>query len=667
MSEPYVDKSIIPLRQVHLDFHTSPDIPGIGKNFSKKQFQAALKKGNVQSITVFAKCHHGYCYYPTGVGKMHPHLDFDLLGEMIDAAHEIGVRAPIYITAGWSELDADEHPEWLARRADGTPFTNYDFKASPETPKPMVSWKGLCLNDGSYCKHIYELTEEICKRYKDIDGIFYDIVFIGENNTCCCDECRAGMKKSGLDPEKPNDVAKYYVTKRNDFTRKCREIIEKYHKGATIFFNSGGAELDKPEFSHCTTHFEMEDLPTAWGGYNKLPPRAKYFSLRGKYYLGMTGKFHSEWGEFGGFKPKEALKYEAAKMAIYGAGISIGDHLYPDGLMDEQTYENIGYAFDYVEKIQPFCYGGEYVNNLGVYFTPNVTELYGISDILLEDQIDYRFVTDNDYKGLDTVIFPSGITLDDDGVKALNGFIAGGGRVLLIGNALLKDGKFQIDIGARYVSAARFDCDYILPSEGLLKLTELPKTPFLAYTPSVIIESTDAEVCAEVCQPYFSRTYGHFCGHRNTPYDKSAERSPALIKKGNIAYISHDIPRIYKEHGSIFHRRYLLSALKLLGYRPLFKLGLGSCGRATLLHQDGEKRYCLNMTYASPLKRGNVEIIDEILPVYNINAEIRVPERISRVYNALNGKEYKLEQADGMVSFTVDEFSCHTAIVLEYR
>ena len=40
-------------RQIHLDFHTSEKINNIGKEFSKEQFQGALKKGHVDSITVF--------------------------------------------------------------------------------------------------------------------------------------------------------------------------------------------------------------------------------------------------------------------------------------------------------------------------------------------------------------------------------------------------------------------------------------------------------------------------------------------------------------------------------------------------------------------------------------------------------------------------------------
>ena len=660
----YVDKNIIPLRQVHLDFHTSPHIKGIGSKFSKEQFQAALKKGKVQSITIFAKCHHGLCYYPTKVGKTHPYLDFDLLGEMLDACHEIGVRAPIYITTGYAEHDADEHPEWIAKKLDGTLDSRRVPGATDDTPLPMSGWRRLCLNDTAYCQHIYDLTEEICKRYKKVDGIFYDIVFGG--GPCTCDQCVKGMKEMGLDPTKYADVSRYFDIKHIDFGNKCNEIIRRYHKDATIFYNSGGAELNRPQYYPLSTHYEMEDLPTAWGGYNKMAPRARFFSTLGKYYLGMTGKFHHNWGEFGGFKPKEALKLEVATMALYGAGVSIGDQLYPDGYMDEQTYENIGYAYDYHERIEEFCYGGEYVSNIGIYYVANSEQLYGISDILLENQIDYRFVTENDYEGLDAVIIPMGVTLDESGLKALNDFIAKGGKVLLFGSSLLKDGKYQIDVGANYLSEGKFDCDYILPSEELLKCADLPKTPFLSYFVSPIIENVDADVYAEVCQPFFSRTHGHFCSHQNTPYDKDAKRSPALIKKGNVALITHNIPKIYKEKGSVYHRRYVMAALKLLGYTPLLKADLYSNGRVTAIKQAEKQRYCVNMVYAAPAKRGFVEIIDEIVPLYNIKTEIKVDEDIKRVYDPLTGKDLAFTQSDGVCTFTVDELNCHKTAVLEY-
>jgi len=193
-------------RQVHLDFHTSEHIPGVGKQFSKENFQQALQMGHVNSITVFAKCHHSWCYYPSKVGRIHPTLDpdFDMTGAMVEAAHEIGVKAPIYITAGWSANDAKQHPEWIVKKQDGTYNTSgFDMDADEGQVIPNVAWVNLCLN-GSYREHIYALTREVCDRYPVVDGLFYDICMMVDR--CYCDDCVAGMKQLGYDPDKEEDA-----------------------------------------------------------------------------------------------------------------------------------------------------------------------------------------------------------------------------------------------------------------------------------------------------------------------------------------------------------------------------------------------------------------------------------------------------------------------------
>ena len=101
-----------PTRQVHLDFHTSEHIPGIGSEFDKKQFQEALQIGRVNLINIFAKCHHSWSYYPTKVGMPHPNLTCELLVQQIEACHEIGVLAPIYYTVGWSSHEEWPYPAW---------------------------------------------------------------------------------------------------------------------------------------------------------------------------------------------------------------------------------------------------------------------------------------------------------------------------------------------------------------------------------------------------------------------------------------------------------------------------------------------------------------------------------------------------------------------------
>lgn len=130
-----------PTRQVHLDFHTSEHIPGVGSRFGKAQFQEALQLGRVNAINIFAKCHHSWSYYPTKVGMVHPTLEFDLVGAQIEACHEIGVRCPVYVTVGWSATDAAMHPEWVVRDIEGRPSSR-DKGAignpDPHAPRPLA-------------------------------------------------------------------------------------------------------------------------------------------------------------------------------------------------------------------------------------------------------------------------------------------------------------------------------------------------------------------------------------------------------------------------------------------------------------------------------------------------------------------------------------------------
>lgn len=651
-------------RQVHLDFHTSPLIKGIGKNFSKENFQEALKLGNLSSITIFAKCHHSQCYYPTKVGTMHPGLDFDLLGAELEAAHEIGVRAPIYITAGWSAEDARKHPEWLARNKDGSPHTrNYDITAKETDTIPNCCWLDLCLNDGSYCQHIYDLTEEICDRYKDIDGLFYDICFHQE--ACYCDECVAGMKAMGLDPDNEAEARQYTIFKRQEWMRKCREILYKKHPGATIFFNSGGADPYRPQY-HCgSTHFELEDLPTAWGGYDKMPPTASYFANTGKDYLGMTGKFHTEWGEFGGFKTGEALKFEAAAMLTYGARCSVGDQLHPDGLMDLDTYRNIGVAYHYTEKIEDYCLDGKKVTNLGIYLSGNEDSDSGCEKLLLETQNDFNIVYNNNFDPFDLVVFPDCVKLDEEGKAALNAYMARGGKVIFTGSSLVENDKFIIDAGAEYKGISQFDRDYLKVGEEISD--NMVSSPMLMYGCARVIENKDAQVLAEVLDPMFSRTYGHYCSHRNTPYDRSAPRKPAAVRKGNVIYIAHDICRMYKEFGSVYQKRYFINCLNLLYTDKILTADMGySGGRASLMEQPQNKRYALNLLYASPIKRNIIEVIEDLPPIYDIPVSLRTDKNITRVWSPVDDEDIPYMMTQNGISFTVPKVQCHNLIVIEY-
>jgi len=71
-----MNKIDLRFRQIHLDFHTSEGIEGIGVDFDPEEFASTIEKAGVNSITCFARCHHGWIYYDTKLfpERRHPHL-----------------------------------------------------------------------------------------------------------------------------------------------------------------------------------------------------------------------------------------------------------------------------------------------------------------------------------------------------------------------------------------------------------------------------------------------------------------------------------------------------------------------------------------------------------------------------------------------------------------
>ncbi|MBQ1223603.1 MAG: hypothetical protein IIX84_04880, partial [Oscillospiraceae bacterium] len=557
------------------------------------------------------------------------------------------------------------HLGWRSVDKNGKFILNgaVDDHCAPDAPMGEYSWHNLCLNDGGeYAEHIYALAEEVCQRYSVVDGLFFDICIV--NDACYCENCKRGMREMGIDISNDAEVRRYFVLKRRAFMEKCSAILKKYHPDATIFFNSGGADQYKPEYHAVQSHYEMEDLPTCWGGYDKLPVRAKFFANKNKPYIGMTGKFHLSWGEFGGFKTKEALKYEVCQMALYGAGASVGDHMHPDGEMEMQTYENIGYAYDYLEKISPFCYGGETIANIGLYCSAREDVNEGVSNILLQHQIDFEIIAENNFSDFDTVIIPEYAFLDDAALEALKEYLANGGKLLAVGDSLVRNGKFAVDMGLEFIGGPEYDCDYIM-SDG--KYSNVPNAPMLCNLPGFRTKAVGATVFADFITPYFSRTHGKFCGHKNTPHDKNSDKYPAIAKYGNVVYLSHPLASAYHRIGSLYHREYFINALKLVYSGGAYEVeGLGSQGRVTMIRQSEKSRCCMNMTYALPVKRGMAEVIEDIMPVYNIKVKVKVKENIKRVYLGVSGEEIKTGRNGNEVSFTIPELNCHTTVVMEY-
>ena len=656
-------------RQVHLDFHTSEEIKDIGKQFSKEQFQKALQVGNINSINIFAKGHHGWTYFPSKVGEKHPNLDFDLLGQQIEACHEIGVRAQAYVTVGWSAKDAREHPEWIIwEDKNTTPLTIE--KRKKENPDAPFGWGWDLLSpEGAYMQHLLELTEELCMNY-DLDGFWYDIIPVWNINYNPM--AIADMRSKGVDPEDLQKVRDYHSAKMNLFMEEIRKIIKKLKPDASLFFNWSthyySMDTYNYRFFDHNTKMDLEDLPTTWGGYDKFPVRAKYFTNFGKPIVAMSGKFHKSWGEFGGFKYKDAIWYEAAAMVSFGAAVNFGDQLHPSGEMEIATYENIGYAYDYIKKIEAYGVGAKQRASLGLWLSASNSSNGGVTKMLLENHVNF-VITNNlsDWSDLTTMVIPGEYTFSEKEKKKLNTFLADGGKMILMGKAGLdKEGrKFIFNIGADFIGEASADIDYTVVGDKLS--ANLPKAPFLNYTPALKVEPNDGtEVLAAIREPYFNRTLSHYSSHKNTPFKLTNADHPAVIRNGNIAYIASDLAEMYNSSGAKVHKDLFNNVLDLVHSERMLQVDLPSLGRANLLYQPDHRRYVAHLLYGSPITRGDAEVIEDLVPIYDTKVILNVPETIKSVRLIPDNIDLEFTKTNDGLSLIVPKFRCHAAVIFDF-
>lgn len=657
-----------PSRQIHLDFHTSEQLPEIGGRFRKEQFQEALRLGRVNLVNLFAKCHHGWSYYPTKIGIPHPQLVCDLLGGQIEACHEIGVKAPIYYTMGWSANDAETHPDWCMRNPDGSIVGAWPEDANPDAAKPTFQWKNLCPT-GDYHALMLAQTEEICRLYP-VDGLWYDIY--QAEKLCYCERCRRGMGEAGLDAERVADVELYRARTIRRHTEEIKRLILAIQPDASVYFN-GITTLGRPQNARhrlfaVNTKNDLEDLPTTWGGYDKFPLRAKFFHKENKPYVAMSGKFHTSWGEFGGFKAPEAIRFEAAGMVAFGARCNFGDQLHPCGEMDLATYANIGHAYRYVEQIEDYGVGADPVASLGVWLTHTASADEGVARMLLEEQIDFAAVgPEDDLSPFEALVVPSLAGILAGSETKIADYLKAGGKLLVLGEGALdaERGKPVLDLGADYLGPARYDMDYTLVNPELAA-EGLVTSPFLNYTAALRLAPTTAKVLARLREPYFSRTFRAYCGHQNTPYRLEDAEHPAVIRHGNTICLAHAVDRMYYQHGAKAHRQLFVNALRLLHENPLAEADLPSSGRISLLHQPEHRRYVLHLLYASPLQRGRCLVIEDLPELRDVKVRLRLPESIQSLRLVPAGGNLDMAQAGNAIAATIPAFSCHCAIVAEY-
>lgn len=660
-------------RQVHLDFHTSEHIPDIGKRFDKKQFQDALRAGHVDSITVFSKCHHGWSYHPTKANQIHPELNFDLLGAQIEAAHEIDVRTPVYISAGFDEKYAHEHPDQLVRRRERVLEPTEDFS--------RAGYHLLCFNT-PYLDTLVAQVKEVCENY-DADGLFLDIT---APRVCYCQYCMGTLTMRGLDPMDPANAKALSEEVFANYTAAMRRAADSVKPGMPIFHNAGATPRGRRDLEAMSSHNEIESLPTSGWGYDNLPMISRYVQTHDRDYLGMTGKFHLSWGEFGGYKHPNALIWETSLAVANGGKCSIGDQLHPLGNMDTETYRLIGEAYAEIEKKEPWLDGVRAIADIGLlsydaWLLRHPEERSGDPDagkvdvgalrILLEGHYLFDILDEeSDFSGYKLLILPDNIRADGALREKLDAYVAGGGKLLASGKSGLADNNigsrdFAYDFGVHYIGTREISPIYLTPEA---EMGRCGIADYIMYAPSEKVALCGGEQISALKEPYFARTAEHFCSHRHAPQDHGKVGVGAAMGKDGV-YIAEHIFREYATIGSQFAKQLVMYAIdSCLGTKKTLRTALPTQAVATLMDQVEQKRMILHLLYAPRTVKGSnkIEVIEDCVPLYQVPVTIvGLGKKIKRVSLAPSGEEIPFSGKNG-ATFMVPRVNIHAMVVLDY-
>ena len=652
-----------PFRQIHLDFHTGPCIPDVGAEFDADEFADKLQEAKVNSVTLFAKCHHGHLYYDTKHPARHPGMrkGLNLLGGQVEALRKRGIRAPIYLSVQCDEFAANTHPEWRVVNPDG------------KVASPLDACWHIVDMSSPYQDFLAEQLAEVLKLFKPVDGIFMDM---------CWDQpsisiwALAGMRKANLNPEKADDRSTYAHKVSLSYMARYKGMIDAAEKGrgAPVAFNSRPL-WNLAEEKKYLRHVEIEALPTGGWGYMYFPMNVRFARNFGLPTLGMTGRFHKSWADFGGLKPKAALMYECCQMLAHGARCSVGDQLHPRGTLDSGAYAMIGSVYRHVEACEPWCDGATHVTDIAVlcssasgYHQPPGNANEGVTRALSQLQHQFDFIdVGARFEGHSVVIVPDGVSVDHGLAKRLKAYVDKGGAVLFSGEAGFdKDGKPVLGAAQGIASEGEspFSVTYMRFQGEFAKGIDAG-TDHVMYERGLRLKAVSgAQGFVRIVEPYFERAWDHFSSHFQTP---GATLSPyvGVVRKGSVISVAFPVFRAYATHGNIPCRHLIAKCLDILLPKPLTRMDAPSFVESTVTRQ-GAKRHIVHLLGYSPVRRTQkLDIVEEPSLVKELTVSLRLAKAPKKVTLQPYGKTLEHSYAGGRAEVVLPELYGHAMLVFE--
>ncbi len=653
----------------------------VADQFSAKAFFDTLEAARVNSISFFAKCHHGYSYFKSEIGTPHPGMTTrDLFGEAAAEAQQRGMGFLAYFSLNVDEVVAEAHPEWVAQFKDGTPVDSQVLQDGSE-----LYWRWLCPNKGGYLDEFFFPHVEECLKNYPMDGIFIDMAGYLPGS-CFCEACVSAMRAEGLDPDNSIDHNKFNSANMQAFAGRLREVMDRHRSGMRLEIGCFNAWGEARKALGTISEFYVESLSYQTGWFN-FPVMGRYVSNTGVPVTGMTGRFLKNWGDFGTVLSAHQMKLQVGQHLSIGASCTVGDHLHPSGRLEKAVYDVVGQAFSHVERLQPYCSGMERSREVAILIPEGIesntavgTEkvgaidvwdcVYGAGKLFMEEHLQWDVLDPSmSLHGLTAAVLIHPY-LTTEYIDKLEVFVTGGGTLIVDANGILAPEsiaqRWNEFIGVTSAKISEHPGSFYRTLDPAIG-AGLPDMANYVHAPGVEIESAEgSEVLARVINSPCVRSREHFYGHFHGA--DMVEAGPAITSvtrgAGKVIVLSQAIFAAYLNTGYHAHRTLLSNILSAAIPDTLIKTDAPTIMEITAGKKGGRTVLQFLSFIADRRHRYSFESINEPIP-QSITVELRTDKPITRLFEPISGQKITFSETATGIKFTTPPVVGHLMILVE--
>lgn len=667
----YSSQKKMPWRKVHLDFHNSKYITLIGEKFDPVQWGDQLVAGNLDSIVVFAKDMHGYFYYPSHFGPVHPGLSFDLLGEQVKACRERHIAVYAYYCVAWDHYLAETHPEWNMRKIDGSDYR----PLKGETP----GWTALCLGNEDFVDLMANHIQEFVAKY-DLDGAWIDMAEPIAPE-CYCTECVRKIKATGKDPFDKEVQLEHQNKNFIEFHRRMKELVHHTKPDCQIDFNDIGIGKVS-ERAGTLDSIDVEALPTdpQWG-YFYAPLQVRYQRNFNLPVYGQTGRFVTSWADFGGLKLSQQLDVELASLVANATRCDVGDQMPPNGVLDKAVYHVLGKSFGKIKQLQPWLEQAAPVTDT-VLLIPSIPLLtvrqkyiYGIAKLMIETHLQFDALeTSMEWERYRLVVIPDELMPDEKTISRLHQFIAKGGAVIVCHNGGLQEGtnkSWLSRYGLIQDGLSPFDPAYLVTDDHFI--ADMPGYEYALYGgASQWKVQLPALSLALLGEPLFQRSAEHYTSHKQSPFDHATDYS-VIATSGKIGLLGFPIGEAYYDKGYWIYREAFINLIKKVLPNRLIETNAPLSTEITITYQPANKddqrpeRFLVHIINWSPNRKtpSHSEVHEDPIALTDIRVKLNIPFREVTVKMVASGEKLKHNIAKDGIEVTIPRIPISEIVCFE--